>query len=103
MAFSGENKRSFSSAFSGKGELPGNDGKKKKRDSAAATDDSEGELPENDGNKEKRDAATATDDCDESDSGEEGISIEELKKTTGWKLLMKNLNKHFKPKDFDSQ
>lgn len=39
----------------------------------------------------------------ESDSGEEGISIEELKKTTGWELLMKNLNKHFKPKDFDSQ
>ena len=39
----------------------------------------------------------------ESDSSEEGISIEELKKTFGWELLMKNLNKHFKPKDFDSQ
>ncbi|XP_058967394.1 uncharacterized protein [Pocillopora verrucosa] len=73
-------KRSFSSAFSNEGKLPENDGKKKKRDAAVATDDSE-----------------------ESDSGEEGISIEELKKTTGWKLLMKNLNKHFKPKDFDSQ
>lgn len=68
---------------------------------------SQGEQPENYGKRKKRDEAFATVDHhdEESDFSEEddGISIEELQETTGWKLLMENLDKHFERKNSDNQ
>lgn len=68
---------------------------------------SQGEQPENYGKRKKRDVPFATVDHydEESDFSEEddGISIEELQETTGWKLLMENLDKHFEQKNSDNQ
>ncbi|XP_066028847.1 uncharacterized protein [Pocillopora verrucosa] len=67
----------------------------------------QGEQPENYGKRKKRDAAVATVDYhdEESDFNKEdnGISLEELHKTNGWKMLMENLDKHFERKNLDSQ
>ncbi|CAH3036245.1 unnamed protein product, partial [Pocillopora meandrina] len=68
---------------------------------------SQGEQPENYGKRKKRDEAFVTVDHHDEESdfseGDDGISIEELQETTGWKLLMENLDKHFERKNSDNQ
>ncbi|PFX15937.1 hypothetical protein AWC38_SpisGene19824 [Stylophora pistillata] len=68
---------------------------------------SQGGQPKNDEKSCKRDEVIATvgyqDEESDSSEDDDGISIEELQKTPGWLLFVKNVERHFEREDFGNQ